>query len=78
MEYEDLLKAKKQQSNSVNTIPPHTNSVSTGVYNTSPVEESVINRLYEGAANFSNEYSHLEIEKNKYAKYNVKVNSINT
>lgn len=78
MEYKDLIKAKQQNDNSVNTIPPHTNSISTGVYDTSPVDEAVMDKLFRGAAAITKEYSHFEAEKNKYAKYDVKVNALST
>ena len=78
MEYKDLIKAKQQNDNSVNTIPPHTNSVSTGVYDTSPIDEAVMDKLFRGAAAITKEYSHFEAEKNKYAKYDVNVNALST
>ena len=78
MEYKDLIKAKQQNDNSVNTIPPHTNSISTGVYDTSPIDEAVMDKLFRGDAAIAKEYSHFEAEKNKYAKYDVKVNALST
>ena len=78
MEYKDLIKAKQQNDNSVNTIPPHTNSISTGVYNTSPIDEAVMDKLFRGDAAIAKEYSHFEAEKNKYAKYDIKVNALST
>lgn len=78
MEYKDLIKAKQQNDNSVNTIPPHTNSISTGVYDTSPIDEAVMDKLFRGDAAIAKEYSHFEAEKNKYAKYDVNVNALST
>ena len=78
MEYKDLIKAKQQNDNSVNTIPPHTNSISTGVYDTSPIDEAVMDKLFRGDAAIAKEYSHFEAEKNKYTKYDVKVNALST
>ena len=62
MEYKDLIKAKQQNDNSVNTIPPHTNTISTGVYDTSPIDEAVMDKLFQGDAAIAKEYSHLEEE----------------
>lgn len=78
MEYKDLIKAKEESNNSVNTIPPHTNNVSTGVYDTSPIDEYVINKMFQGAIDLTKTYNHLEAEKNKYTKYDVKVNALST
>ena len=78
MEYKDLIKAKEESNTSVNTIPPHTNNVSTGVYDTSPIDEYVINKMFQGAIDLTKTYNHLEAEKNKYAKYDVKVNALST
>ena len=62
IEYEDLIKAKQESNNSIDTVPPHTNNISTGIYDNSPIDDAVMDKLFQGAAAITKEYSHLEEE----------------